>query len=334
MNLSDALVVTNIVITTLIGFPALYLGTIEIIRRSLIARTWDYMVDFFEKLEMINQWNNNKYKLEKWKDYIDQLIHQGLIWFLSKDIFDEFNDLKSFDLNSFFQIKKSLKNEKFNSIYKMYIKWKLINKKLNYVVDTLFLYRFITLEDREKQLFSYNWWLINNLKIEKTSITFIDSLDVLRLWGSKISTSSYDSEIISLKKIKNNKNNINKIYLNKLKKHQFIFNIVFKTTKEENNLVEDKNLKIFSIHFKKNIIEKIETIYDWDQFYHLKNNKNIDIFISCLLLIKEIFNIDFICKYLSNIWQINPVYPKIYITDPEFENIKKRVNELDKKENL
>ena len=97
----------------------------------MINRTWEYVEKFFKNQTIINQWNNNKTINERWENYINTMLSQGLLWFVSKEILG-FNDPYKFPEISIYKLKEELekkqkKNRKKTLKKNLFLKWKLCN---------------------------------------------------------------------------------------------------------------------------------------------------------------------------------------------------------------
>ena len=130
---SDILSLLSIIISSIIGIPAFCLSIYQIIcnRQRMINRTWEYVEKFFKNQTIINQWNNNKTINERWENYINTMLSQGLLWFVSKEILG-FNDPYKFPEISIYKLKEELekkqkKNRKKTLKKNLFLKWKLCN---------------------------------------------------------------------------------------------------------------------------------------------------------------------------------------------------------------
>ena len=130
---SDILSLSAIIISSIIGIPTFCLSIYEIIwnRQRMINKTWKYVEKFFKNQTIINQWNNNKTINERWENYINTMLSQGLLWFVSKEILG-FNDPYKFPEISIYKLKEELekkqkKNRKKTLKKNLFLKWKLCN---------------------------------------------------------------------------------------------------------------------------------------------------------------------------------------------------------------
>ena len=335
---SDILSLSAIIISSIIGIPTFCLSIYEIIwnRQRMINKTWKYVEKFFKNQTIINQWNNNKTINERWENYINTMLSQGLLWFVSKEILG-FNDPYKFPEISIYKLKQELEKHSIFNIWNMLKKWKKLYKKSFYAIEILLKFGFVVNDSKYfNEIYNYNLLIFGfeKLSIEKTTITFIDELDTTRLFGySKLCIGTeYEGNIISLKTIKKNTKKDNKKYIKELKKKSnFIFNIKFvnKKNDEKNNYPFQKHLT-FSIYFENKKIKKIQTIYEWNQFYESPKN-DLDSFIESIKLIKKMFNLKKILHLLDEKWISNN--SKIYIADPNFNILKEELIKLEKSTN-
>lgn len=319
LSLSDWLSIATITITIIIGVPAFYIGILSILRRRYINRTWNKINIFFDDLLVINQWNNNsKFPNERIKEYIDILISQGLLWFSSFEIINAFFDPYKYSDFSIYQIKDQLEKQDLFNIRRIYKKWKWIEKKNRICVQKLLDFEFVVNEKTSlhnnlitynlNKFFNYN----NEIKIKKTSISLIKSLDILRLFSSKNGgPSKYNVNKINLIKLNENSLEQNRKSFKELKNNSFIFNIRFwifdklklKEEGEEENELNRRSSRIYSIHFNENhIITWIETIFDWNTLYKIKDEEELEIMIKELKIIKNMFNIENINDLIFKHW--------------------------------
>lgn len=332
---SDILSLLSIIIPSIIGIPAFCISIITWNRQRMINKTWEYVEKFFKNQTIINQWNNNKRINERWENYINTMLSQGLLWFVSKEILS-FNDPYKFPEISIYKLKEELEKNSIFNIRKVLKKWKKLYKKSSNVIEILLKFCFVVNDSKNfNEIYNYDLSIFGfeKLYIEKTTITFIDKLDMTRLFGSKLFIGTeYEGNIISLKTIKQNTKKDNKKYIKELKKKSnFIFNIKFvnKKNDEKNNYPFQQHLT-FSIYFENKKIKKIQTIYEWNQFYESPKN-DLDSFIDSIKLIKKMFNLKKILHLLDEKWVSNS--SKTYIMDPNFNILKEELIKLEKSTN-
>ena len=333
---SDILSLSAIIISSIIGIPTFCLSIYQIIwnRQRMINKTWKYVEKFFKNQTIINQWNNNKTINERWENYINIMLSQGLLWFVSKEILG-FKDPYEFPEISIYKLKEELEKNSIFNIRKVLKKWKKLYKKSSNVIEILLKFGFVVNDSKHfNEIYNYDLSIfgLEKLSIEKTTITFIDELDTTRLFGSKLFIGTeYEGNIISLKTIKQNTKKDNKKYIKELKKKSnFIFNIKFvnKKNDEKNNYPFQKHLT-FSIYFKNKKIEKIQTIYEWYKWYEWDDEwlDDLDSFINSIKLIKKMFNLDAILYLLDEKWSSN------HILNQKFSILKEELIKLEKSTN-
>ncbi|MBR3347793.1 MAG: hypothetical protein IKG36_00060 [Mycoplasmataceae bacterium] len=298
----------------------------------MINKTWKYVEKFFKNQTIINQWNNNKTINERWENYINIMLSQGLLWFVSKEILC-FKDPYKFPEISIYKLKEELEKNSIFNIRKVLKKWKKLYKKSFNAIEILLKFGFIVNDSKYfNEIYNYNLLIFGSkkLSIEKTTVTFIDELDMHKLFKSKSypPTTKYKDNSISLKEIKKNEKEVSKKYIKELKtKNNFIFNIKFvnKKNDEKNNYPFQKHLT-FSIYFENKKIKKIQTIYEWNQFYESPKN-DLDSFIESIKLIKKMFNLKKILHLLDEKWSSN------HILNQKFSILKEELIKLEKSTN-
>ena len=212
--------------------------------------------------------------------------------------------------------------------------WNVYKKSFN-AIEILLKFGFIVNDSKYfNEIYNYNLLIFGSekLSIEKTTVTFIDELDIHKLFKSKSypPTNKYKDNSISLKEIKKNEKEVSKKYIKELKtKNNFIFNIQFLDKEKENEkVIPSKNL-IFSIYFKNKKIEKIQTIYEWYEWYEWDDEwlDDLDSFINSIKLIKKMFNLDAILYLLDEKWSSN------HILNQKFSILKEELIKLEKSTN-
>lgn len=291
-------------ITNCLNFILIILGILSAgipiyywIKMIMINKIWKQVILFYKRYELLVP--NSKIRDEEnhwyWDKITKILWSQGLLFSSISHFFNKFNDNnQKIDKIAITELRKYLNNEGLWDVWKSYIIWINLNKKLKLVADVMSKFQLIKWNVTLKNYKYIDYKLPFHIQIYKHSITLDDQLDSLRLWGYK-SHGGFKAQYsdFNLSKIEKEEKAIKNSFKKIIKNKKFLINLSFGASETEKFC--SCNIGVFSIYFDNDKIEKIDTIFNWNNFWNCKEkseDEHLNFYYECLRLIEAKFKIN------------------------------------------
>lgn len=296
-----SIIISNIIFNIVLIFLTILITVILIcfwIKKIKIRKVWGQIILFYKKYELLVpnlSLVKDEYGNIGWNKLTLILQKQGLLDLSISNFTSKFNeDHKNTDKIVITKLRKYLKNEGLIDICKSHKIWINLNKKLKLVADVMSKFQ-LTKENVTLKNYKYiDYKLPFHIQIYKHSITLDDQIDSLRLWGFKKHDANFIEFLSSdFTKIEKEQKNFLDSLKNTIKNNNFLINLSFGIS-EEREFCSCK-IGVFSIYFNDDQIEKIDTIFNWNNFWNCKEkseDEHLNFYYNCLMFIEKKFKIN------------------------------------------